>query len=999
MKAKNIYSIPAGVPFADALTAELLRRTTGRPEELARQRILLPTRRACRVVQEAFLRQSEGTPLLLPRLQPLGDVDVAELFFGGDPELAQAAAMLPPAIDPLHRQILLARLILAADGFAQGPDYALELANALSALLDRVHTENLDLRDLPSLATAELAAHWDITVKFLRIVSEEWPKILDSQGLIDPADRRNRLILALARQWEANPPTTPIIAVGTTGSIPATARLLEVVAQLPQGEIVLPGLDRAIDDESWDVLDDNHPQSTLRQLLTRLDRARGDVADWPHGQLAVDRAVLTREIMRPALTSAAWGMLRNQPEKADAIKVGLAGLQRFDADSGQEEAQLIALYMRQTLETPGRTAALVTPDRGLARRVTVACRRWGLTIDDSGGEPLSETLPGDFLRLCVAAADAQLAPVPLLAMLRHRLCRLNLSRQEMQQLTGQLEMELLRGSQPPAGIEGLHNRLADYERRHGENLPLKDFLERLATAIMPLLQIRKAAPANVLIDAHLQVVEQLTARPADEEEEENALWQGDAGEAAVLFFTNLRERAIYLPALSLQQYGAMLQTMLRGITVRPRWGTHPRLSILGQLEARLVQADLVILGGLNEGTWPPDAGHDPWLSRPMMRQFGLPSPERRIGLSAHDFVQGFSAREVLLTRARRVEGTPTVPARWLQRLDTVLLATGLTPGQLFTPTMAARAALQTRDVAAVVTPYNRPAPTPPVALRPRKLSVTAIETWLHDPYSIYARYILRLRALPPLQEAPDARARGEFLHELLDRFWLAAASGMPPDAEKILRDIGSDLRARRTDAAGYWDFWWPRFERLAAWLVKHEENWRARAAPWASEVKGKIEFAGPNGPFALTARADRIDQMRDGTAALIDYKSAGEFRTGQIAKADLPQLPLEALILAQGGFENLPPAKAGTLQYWKLTGATPPGEVVSFGDGEKDDLPGLLLATVDGLRQLIATFDDPRTPYFSLPRPDRVPRFSDYSQLARVQEWLTLGDGDAEEAA
>ncbi len=427
------------IPFARALAAKLLARAGGKPEELSRLRLLLPTRRACRTMREAFLDLSDGKPLLLPRLQPLGDIDEEELSFGAEHDIAR-----PPSIDPLRRQIYSpAHHGIARPGLDQSPDHAVALASALGRLMDRIHTENLDMRNLPALAGEAFAAHWQITLDFLTIISAEWPAILaDLFGVIDAADRRNRLINALADEWEKHPPATPVIAAGSTGSIPATGRLLKVIALLPHGAVVLPGLDPDMDAESWTALDDTHPQATLKHLLVQFGVERGTVKPWPVHEAKSDdnsRRWLAAEIMRPATTTGEWAALRGQTKQRATAEKNLQSVMRCDADTPQEEAKAIAVLMREALEHDGRTAALITPDRDLARRVAAECRRWNIAVDDSAGQNLPDTAAGSFLRLCAQACLKQLPPAALLSLLRHRLCG------APHALVSALEVKILRG--------------------------------------------------------------------------------------------------------------------------------------------------------------------------------------------------------------------------------------------------------------------------------------------------------------------------------------------------------------------------------------------------------------------------------------------------------------------------------------------------------------------------------------------------------------------------
>lgn len=980
MKRPPVYTIPADQPFARHLAAELLRRTESTPEKLADIRILLPTRRACRAVRDAFLRESSARALLLPQLQPIGDIDEEDLslaFFGE--EAAERLYALPPAMPARRRQIILARLLMARADYRQDAAHALNLAADLGRLLDRLHTEDLGIEALDGLAGQEFAAHWQITLNFLKILKENWPKILETEGLIDPARRRNELAYLLADLWRARPPQTPVIAAGTTGSIRSTAKLLEVIADLPRGEIILPGFDRDIDGDSWNELDDGHPQKTMKGLLDilKINDPR-QVMPWPDSSTATpsSRTRLAREIMRPATTSAAWRLL-------DGRNMALAGLSVAEAETPQEEAFVIALALRHALETPEKTAALITPDRVLARRVAAICGRWDIEINDSSGIPLPQTGAGSFLTLTARVCATNLEPAILLALLRHSLCHA-----ADPALTSILETSALRGPRPPSGFSGIRLRL-------GTQAPpaLLSFVDRLENALRPLSAAteRPGEPLefSAWLESHIRTAEALAGGS-------DSLWSGDDGEAAALLLSDLREQTDSFTKLTLESYVDALESLMNGVTVRPSHGAHPRLSILGPMEARLIQADLVILGGFNEGTWPADPGHDPWMSRPMRAQIKLPPPERMIGLAAHDVTQALGAPEILITRARRVDGAPAVPSRWLQRLDAVLRAAGQNPetirGGLARDVLVLA---RTLDRPVDIKPAARPAPCPPVAIRPRTLSVTEIQTLMANPYAIYARHVLKLRPLKDIDKKPDRRDRGNFLHDVLHQFILTYPHDLPADPATILADIGSARRAVLPDDEGFWNFWWPRFERISGWFAQHEKEWRARARPQATETKGRIEIAAPAGSFILHGRADRIDRLKDGTLAIIDYKTGGTFSPKNINNSRLPQLPLEGLIARQGGFANVPAAAPGYLGYWVMSGAHPPGD---DSDRVEDGLDTVMTATQDGLLRLIAAYDDPEMPYLCLPDPGFLPDYEgDYDHLARVQEWATQGD-DAEAA-
>ncbi len=1004
----GLYTISPDRPFVDALAAGIAARHAdpSDPGKLADLLVLLPTRRACRALADAFLRQADGRPLLLPRMVPIGDIDADELLLTLPPGGASALDV-PPPVSELRRRLLLSRLIqhwsarrVAAD--AGGPqrqitlDQAARLAETLCRLLDEVETERLTFAGLAELVPAEHAVHWQDTLLFLSIVVEQWPAILAEQGVIDPAERRSRLLTLQAQAWRSAPPAYPVIAAGSTGSVPATADLLAAIAALPQGAVVLPGLDRELDDQSWHALGLSHPQYGLARLLERLDIPRREVRDWPapNPVPAVDRKRLparlrlVSEMMRPAETSERWAALPDLAESA------LAGVTRVDCPGSQEEAGAIALIMREALEQQARpqTCALVTPDRDLARRVAAELRRWDVVIDDSAGTPLANTPPGTFLRLVAQVVVGGAAPVPLLALLKHPLATGGQSAGSFRRRTRILERVLLRGPRPSAGFAGLVAAIEALDQRIFTRLdvaraPLLHWARDLAAIAAPFAALIASGPQplEALLRAHIAFAEALAAAdPADREGAGSTrLWRGDAGEAAARLVADLATAAVDIPPLDGRHYPSLFETLLSGIPVRPRYGTHPRLAILGPLEARLQHFDVMILSGLNEGTWPPEPSPDPWMSRPMRRDFGLPDADRRVGQSAHDFIQAFCAPNVVLTRAQRVDGAPTVPARWLTRLDHVAEQAGLQP-------LAARDQPWTGwqrllDRVEDWRPSRqRPAPTPPLAARPRRLSVTQVETWMRDPYAVYARHVLRLRALDPIDAPPDAAQYGILIHHLLDAFIAANPSGpLPDDAVAALCELGQKAFAPLLAQPGVWAFWWPRFERIARWFIDHETNRRAGLRQAFTEVPGRLTILAPGGPFTLTAIADRIDLLADDSLAIIDYKTGKPPSGKEIAAGFAPQLPLESAIAAVGGFADIGSVPVAGLLYWQLRGGDPGGrESAAGGD------PGeLAAAAIRGLTGLVARFDDPATPYESRPRAEAAPRFSDYEHLARVKEW------------
>jgi len=971
----NVFTIPPHRAFADALAAGLIALHGKEPIGLARGIILVPNNRAARAIQDAFVRRS-GNGLLLPRLVPVGDPELDErVGFMLEP-LDDDAAAVPPAIDPALRIMLLARLVQTHLGSDAAE--ALRLAGDLARTLDQLLIEEVEPARLGSFVAdlPELSLHWQKSLDQLQLILGAWPDLLRERGVIDLADRRNRLLGAVARRWRDAPPAGFVCAAGVTIGGPAVARLIGVVARLEQGMVVLPGLDLELPDAEWDALGpheqgegqgrasppiETHPQFHLKLLLDRMGVARKEVERWRWGGGRDAPAARSRAIanaMAPASFTRKW-------QKLAPVERRLSGVRALELADPAEEAQAIALALREVLETPGRTAALVTPDRALARRVSAHLKRWGVEADDSAGRPLSQTPPGTLLLAAASAAAERFAPVPLLALLKHPLVMAGPGRLDWLDGARQLDL-VLRGPRPAAGLAGISARLADGDPRDARTRALA---ASWWDGAEPLLSGLEAAfEAQLGLSSLLAALREAATLLAGD-----GIWSGPAGRAAAELLSDLEAAAEQGPErVSPQQFPDMIERLMAPVAVRPPYGQHPRIFIWGLIEARLQHADLMVLAGLNEGTWPALPAPDPWLAPRLRADLGLPSLERRIGLAAHDFACALGARQVLVSRARRDARAPAIASRFWLRLE------AMTGGLTRAPHLRKWAAAIDRP--GLARPAARPAPAPPVALRPRKISVTEVDRLKADPYAFYARKMLGLAALDAVDAEPSAAWRGSAVHEILEA-WMKQDDCDPA----ALRARAETLLTSQSAHPLMRALWQPRLTEAIGFIAAEVEKNRAEGRrPLAAEIWGAIEIAG----VKLGGKADRIDRMPEGGLAIVDYKT-GAPPSGKAVKDGYSlQLGLLGLIADRGGFPDIHGA-AACFEYWSLARDRSGG--LGYVKSPVGGRSGLDAADFTAMaeRNFVSAavrWLTGEEPFTAMLHPEYAP-YGDYDQLMRLDEW------------
>jgi ATP-dependent helicase/nuclease subunit B len=1032
----RVFSIPAGVPFLPTLADAALSGVfvpefawDGDPLTLADMTIFVPTRRAARELRSTFAERLGRRAIILPAIHPLGEFDEdAAAFDMADPgEIA-----LAPPITPLERLLRLAPLVRAwksrlpahiAAMFEEDvvvPASAADsiwLARDLAQLIDEIETEGADWKRLGELVSGSLAGWWQVTLDFLAIVTSHWPGALGELDRSNPAAHRDALIRREAARLASAPARGPVIAAGSTGSIPATAGLLSVIARLPNGAVVLPGLDLSLDERSWSVLGGasphpsvfGHPQFGLAKLIRRIGLARGDVAEV--GTLAaalrVRRSILS-EALKPAETTDDWSTNRAQLDEA-SFDQALGGIALIEAANEREEAAAIAVALRCAIREPGATAALVTADRKLARRVSAELLRFGIRADDSGGIPLARTPPAELLRLLLEAVFSPGNPVPIAGLLKHPFLRLGLERARVRHAAETIELVALRGGTGRPDLANL-SRLFDERLRASRNAGRKPFwfqrvdlasvadaravLDRLAEALAPLVARRDGGEMPIAQMARVTIAS-LEALARDEIGGLGDLYDREAGETFAGFFRALVASTAGFPVVA-ADWSDIVAALISGEVVKPSAGADGRVAIWGALEARLQSVGTLVVGGLNEGVWPRKAEPDRFMSRIMKGGLELDPPERRIGLAAHDFIMAMGHERIVLSRSARVGDASATASRWLQRVLTfagpehaaklsargdelIAWARGLDAGELPRP--------------------ERPKPAPPPAARPKRFSVTEIETLRRDPYAIYARHVLKLSPLDPLVRDPGVAERGTLFHLILSRFTEACPDPGVADARQLLVASAKGAFAEAGLPPDIEALWWPRLLSSAGHILAWERRERAVATRRLAEVRADPHAVGDTG-VVLSGYADRIDLLPMGRADILDYKTGSSPSKAQAHTLIAPQLALEGALLMQGAFKAAGPLVPDQLAFVRLKAN---GEVfeesILIHRGAQRTATQLSEQAWQRLDELIRFYADPKRGYLSRALPFREGETDgDYDHLARVLEWSAGGDGEEAEA-
>ena len=973
----RVYTIPYHVPFLSELVA-FLTREYGDNLQLSKAKIILPSRRSVRELQFEFLKSLPQKSLLMPKFMPIGDIDDEELDLSllSLTDGVSNALDLPPVISSIDRRFILAELIAKKEKKFSSAQ-CLDFAKALSRLMDQIYTENLNLSDLPSLVPAnDLSDHWKDIVQFLDILSVAWPSILQERGQIDAADRRNRLMRLLADHWRDHPPETPVVIAGSTGSIPAVANLMNVIAHLPRGAVILPGIDHDIPNHVWDDLPQSHPQSIMKHTIHVIGVSRDNINILNSKDLKSGADIAVREMMYPS------PYFLETPSTISSQDVSHIHL--VQTTNEREEALSIALILRRMMNDPQKTAIVITPDRNLARRISSELKRWNIMVNDSAGQGLHTQKIAVFIKKLLGLYADPIDVPAFLSFLKSPYLQDIVTRDEV----FELENKFYRSAKiipQDVHYSMLVNIVNDYPFLEKFLLLFQSIedIKNKKLSVSEFLNITLGSLAHILPDPHI-------------------LWMGDDGETMLSYLQDLQISDLAHRHVTASEFRDIVEHFWSEKMVRSTANTHSNITILGQIEARLLKPDVMILAGLNEGVWPQDPTPDPWMSVYMRQKFGLPPIERQYALSGHDFLSGLSSHEVYITRSEKLNGTPTVPARWLQRLMAYVEYQKIDKDIL------------TKDFEKNIKPImcdmlhvdeikrmTQPLPRPPAHMRPQSFYVTEIESLIKNPYSIYAKSILQLRPLRDVDDDNYYLEVGNLLHKIFEIYAQLMIQNNGQNDEQLLIQAKDDvLRVYKDNKqSAFWSLFERRLHNLLPSFLQLDRQWRLDTVPYLLETKAACYIETGQHNVELKAKADRVDVWNKNGIAILDYKSGAAPSSPEIVNGKKPQLPLEMVMATKGAFGKAVTDDCVKAEFWHIKNGrsfeSQGLQEIKLRGENNLTAPELIAHTIQQFSELMNMVLNPSTPFHVVP-PTGWTMLADEEKihhLARTDEWAFLYDG------
>jgi ATP-dependent helicase/nuclease subunit B len=853
-------------------------------------------------------------------------------------ELGLPEALLP--IIPHSRRIQeLTRLVqdslhATALPFAQ----AFRMASDLASLIDAWAWYELDFNRLQAIAPSHLASHWQQHLNALELISALWPKRLASLGMIEAATHTVQVVQHIVKHYPNSP--HHFVLAGVVHPAPLLHTLAKTIAAHPKGLWVLAGYERSVTQPP-----PHHPAYLQQRMLAHTGIAAADVPD----MVAHDSVTPTSKARQDSIAAhlhdddKVWAAL-----PTTTLAEGLNNVSLVACPTLEDEARCIALKIRDTVEHPTKTIAVVTPHRGLTQRIRLMLSQWGIVPNTSDGSGLEQSLVGRFLRLLVAVAQDPCDAITLLGLLKHPLCALGGDAAQTRAYAQHLETRLFRHKLAPYTLEIIDFHSRDYPTQwHG---------------LKTILTLSHAQTLRRILERLQTIATETSAGKA---------WHEADGQAAHQALQDWQAHT-YDQALSLDDVAVLLGDWLQQVSLHTGHGQHPRVFLWGWLESQLQRPDVLIMASLTDGVLPPKPAPSLWLNAAMHNVLGLPSPEAEQGFAAHIYRHNLHAAEVMLTYAQRDGDSPQLPSVWLQRWQ-ALCAVQKYPWHSEWRERAARFYTQSHS--------PRPEPLPKPASRPHRLSATNLELLVKNPYGYYAKEILGLHKAKEIARAFEAADYGSLVHGLLCDFVRAYPDTIDDSAAAWLFAQAKQRLTTLADSPDITTFRLAQLEAVLQHYLQQERRHRQHYQPWQQEEKAEWDYPLSDSRLTFVAKVDRMDIHRATQAAhIIDYKTGNAPSKSAVNQHFIAwQLTLAGMMVQAGAFGNAS-HDVDTLHYWPIKlNSTATTITVD------DDFWANAQACLDAI---VCHYWQSDTPYLVWPHPDIKATYDDYAHLARRDEWV-----------
>lgn len=868
--------------------------THDNPLALIHHTLFLPTRRSARAFEKCLAAHTEHGLFSPPRIIALTD-------FPPEAFDCEQSAILPTATE---RHLLMVELLRGKhfDALLGEQKSLPQLLSHASALLDQI--DELFLFEVPqdnlsSLVRHDLPQNQIQALRVLHQVYSEWEPFLKRQGFCDPTQMRvvrYREYIKTLRDYPH-----PVIALGIEAAYGFVRDLLKAIMKTRGGAVILGGpedgeLSRRDSEKA------HHPDFHLNRLLESMGCERSTLS-FINSTKEHPRRLLLEGVFQNHTNVTTSGPLKEEETK-----------NLFLLESGTlfEEAEAITLMMAEAVVDPLKTVALVTTNQTLTAYVMALLERFGIKADHSKAHAFRSTPLGRLLLLVASFLVSPYSPVTLLSLLKHPYVSLDQGRLSVLALARFLENNVMRTDRMvrgerdlfiktmPEGEKALLTKLLNMKER-GQNL----LHGKEPTSLAQALLLLQSSLEELCFKTTLEGI--------------GSIYDTPEGEKFKGWIASVMVSPLGKTTLEMQHFPSILRELMDAIPVSKAWGYHPRVFILGPLETRLLSFDRVILADFNEGRWPRKSSDAVWMNQRMRQDVGIVSDVIQMSQEADDLRALLSLKEVFITRALRVDGSPSVPSRWLLRLQAFCTQKNVQLSSVDHYKEWARLIWHEplKKVNPLLRPLEKPMALPPLGARPKRLTISGLNLLKRNPYAFYVNSILKLNALKPLIHQLDALQFGVRLHQVLADALILEDSGSRLTHD-VLNALGGRIFASYTSSPLWRYFWQHRLNECFDHFLSLDKNLSYAPQKRFGEVKVTFPFHTDFGDFEIIAKADRLDLITPHGAVLIDYKTGRTPTASSIKKGEDIQLALEGVMVNEGAFRICDAQVTKGLEYWDL---------------------------------------------------------------------------------